>query len=907
MKKLLAILFVFLGVAHAQMVNPNQIRPSSSSGQVLQTQNGISVWGPAVGGLQFCLKDYLYADTIHGGQDYGAAAQALVAELIANQITNANVLTCNPGASKVWTPMVFNWPVNLDTSGGYLEPQASGANGVWGSHPVTLTGCTLTPGNVVVTCSSTVTLAKGMAIGGVGIPKGDYVACAGLIAGSTCNPSSTQFTLQIPPVYNLLGTFVAGSSTIRNVSSLRSLAAGQTLTGTGIPAGVTIASLDPGGETAVSTQSVTITGGTLTLSTSAPTTFTVASSWIATLTAQAVAPVVSFIYNTAAPVTTYADNNIGSHITSLTIQDPAQSTVNSPGRSVTGAQGLLIQGIDQLDVDQLNVYGIAGTAFIQGGQMLSTSGNHGAVREFHLKGAKLYNDGDHLTGQAVWEIMTGSSLSQNGADENNTFNSFDVHIAGSQGPGLLVGTYNPTHFQSNCPRIINNYGMQVEGFMLVTGLNQSPVDSNIELQCVSDIHFDGGIYNVTTYGQSLFNVQKAFSLSVNHARVRNSGNHTSYTVTVANSGAGGNAVLTYVSGGTGTGFDTSGNQDGVGMWLTDTGSTCAAGCNVYSIGQGAATSTRLFLSAPYIGQLGTATLTTGTGGFFFNGTGLTQFEYMGNETDIASGQDSALYNIPSNSAFQVGIKWNNPDNVPTGICDTYLCRLGGSVGPLTVNGPLAIGNTVQLPVGALPSVFTGFHYDPTSTASTTPGYNFAINHFDLMQFTQNALVLNSASSYAVAANGTKTPRAFMCAAADGISGHWTMSDNANCSANPDGTLFLNTVNGFKGTYTGQVTGSNIFAGENSGTSSTTVIPVNVQDYVVTLTANLAFTMAAPTSPGVTECLMFIQGSGSYTVTPPSNILNFMTVSGTSGSRNYQCLQYVGVVNKWVGAAPATGF
>lgn len=94
--------------------------------------------------------------------------------------------------------------------------------------------------------------------------------------------------------------------------------------------------------------------------------------------------------------------------------------------------------------------------------------------------------------------------------------------------------------------------------------------------------------------------------------------------------------------------------------------------------------------------------------------------------------------------------------------------------------------------------------------------------------------------------------------------------------------------------------------ENAVTSTTTALNPNDPLNTVTLSAAYSFTLAAPTNPVAKTCLLFVQNStGTWVVTPPSNVHNFMTVSTTASTKSMQCLVYSPSLALWIGEGDST--
>jgi hypothetical protein len=86
--------------------------------------------------------------------------------------------------------------------------------------------------------------------------------------------------------------------------------------------------------------------------------------------------------------------------------------------------------------------------------------------------------------------------------------------------------------------------------------------------------------------------------------------------------------------------------------------------------------------------------------------------------------------------------------------------------------------------------------------------------------------------------------------------------------------------------------------ETVASSATPTFSTNFRVSRTVLTANVtSFTLAAGVD-GQEKCLDFTQGSGPYTVTPPSNVKGFFTVGTTNALDNVQCFVYNSTAAAW---------
>jgi hypothetical protein len=292
-----------------------------------------------------------------GSQDIGAWTNAAVQ---ASSLTVTSQIVIDPGVFPIITPIVIDRPVALITTGATLVPQYGGAGGVWGSQPVTISGCTMTPSqssSYYISCPSIAGLSQNMRIGGIGVLDGTYINGA---------PSGTTIPVSMPPYLTLTGIGTLGSPVLTQVSQVIGLSVGQSITGYCIPTGATIASINSA-DTG-SGQSITMSANAIcsTYSTSPMTTIFVKSAWTGTITAQAVQPVIVWAWNPNAELNPGGQNIHGS-MTNVTIVDPGASTVSTmTATAVTASSGTSVYSITGLPP--------IGTPPVSSAQMLMVQG-----------------------------------------------------------------------------------------------------------------------------------------------------------------------------------------------------------------------------------------------------------------------------------------------------------------------------------------------------------------------------------------------------------------------------------------------------------------------------------------------------------------------------------------------------
>jgi hypothetical protein len=579
-----------------------------------------------------CVEDYL-TSAMNG--DYGKAINAAVQA--APLTTQTELSICSPGDHPLGTQAVFDRPISFWMHNSRLVLQSS-----LQSAPVTISGATLIAGSKTVTVASTSNLKVGMAIGGIGVTATSYIQS--IVNGTT-------FTLSLPATIVVNGFITTGSATVSNVNSLRGVTVGQSVSGFGIPTGTTIAAINYANQALTLSSAATVT-------ISYPTSLAIGGTWTANLKAVATTPAFAWVYGPNS-LQNSEGQNIGGEMHGVWIADPGF-------RTLTGVQGVQINGWDRFKSDHLQVENIQGSPLILGGYN-PAGGFHGVVRESYFYDTELRDSGDGLTGQSCIELMTGYNAAIGGADETNQISFVGGQCVFNYGEGLTIGTFNPAHTSINGPRLIwltDNF--QIEGGSHVPNQNiQSPYDIVHILQG-QDIYVDGAELAVPGYGKSVVRVDTGAGLSVLNSRVYTPGKFVTYNVSVTH----GSPVISWTGGGN-AGFDATGYWDGVGAQIND-GGMCQP-CNVYMLPSGAVNSagTTLTLSSNYTGATGSATMTIGAGGYMFNISSpgaLAKFTALGNVYNDADSLTMSLLGLGA-----PGAAWNAGSgfaaNAPAGISD----------------------------------------------------------------------------------------------------------------------------------------------------------------------------------------------------------------------------------------------
>jgi hypothetical protein len=573
---------------------------------------------PATGGV--CAEAYLGADTAHGGSDYGAAINAAVR---AQPLTAPSaIILCKNGDHPVYTQIVFDRPIAFQATGSRLVPQSTLA-----STLLTVDGAALTSGSTTVAVPSTAGLTEGMAIGGIGISSSTYIASVG----------SGSITLSLPANIVLNGVVTTGSSTVTGLSSLAGVAAGQTVSGYGIPGGAKINSVN------YADQSIGLSAPAVAGSAS-PTSITLGGTWASKIKAVATTPVIKWVFNPGA-LRNSEGQQIGGSMRGVWI-------AASRFRSLEGVQGVQIFGWDRLKVYDLQVENLKGSALVLGGYVPPTALNHATVRESFFYDSELRDCGEFSTGQPVVEMMTGT-VDGHTSDEINQIGFVGGQVAFNYGEGVTIGTFNPQASGFSGPRLIwftDNF--QFEGGSHNAG---APIDAPVDMVHLiraNDVFFMGDEIAAPGYGKSLFRVDNAKSLSIVSSLVHAAGKPSKLTVST---NAKSNAVR-FVGGPVGaTSFDNTGAWDGVGAQIED-GALCRP-CNVYLKTEGAVSSdgNTLTLASPFSGAtVEKATMTIGGGGYYVNVTGvLEKLTTMGNDYQDVRDPEAKLLGLASPS-----VGWN---------------------------------------------------------------------------------------------------------------------------------------------------------------------------------------------------------------------------------------------------------
>ncbi|HEX4770869.1 MAG TPA: hypothetical protein VH351_08580 [Bryobacteraceae bacterium] len=558
-----------------------------------------------------CVEDYL-TSAMNG--DYGKAINAAVQA--ASFAMQTQVSICSQGDHPLGTQVVFDRPISFWMHNSRLVLQSS-----LQSTPVTITGASLTAGNKTVTVPSTSNLKIGMAIGGIGVTATSYIQS--ILNGTT-------FTLSLPAGIMVNGYITSGSATLSNVSSLRGITTGQTVTAYGIPSGTTITGIN------YANQAITLSNAA-TVTISFPSSLAIGGTWTANLKAVAATPAIAWVYNPNS-MQNSEGQDIGGEMHGVWITDPGF-------RILTGVQGVQINGWDRFTSDHLQVENLQGSPLILGGYAPS-AGVHGIVRESYFHDTELRDSGDGLTGQSCVELMTGYNSAISNSDEHNQIAFSGGQCVFNYGEGLTIGTFNPAHTSINGPRLIwltDNF--QIEGGSHVPNQNiVSPYDI-IHILQAQDIYVEGAEIAAPGYGKSVVRVDAGVGLSVLNSRIYTPGKFIIYNINVTH----GSPIVTWAAGGN-SGFDGSGYWDGIGAQINE-GGTCQP-CNVYLLPSGAVSAggTTLTLASNYVGATGSAIMAVGAGGYMFNVTSpsaLAKLTALGNVYNDADSLTMSLLGLPA--------------------------------------------------------------------------------------------------------------------------------------------------------------------------------------------------------------------------------------------------------------------
>jgi hypothetical protein len=604
------------------------------------------------------------------------------------------------------TPIVIDRPVKLVQRNSKLIYQSGGASGVWGSSPITLSGSTLTlvaaiqGGSNPITVSSCAGLTPSsnqqIAVSGVGLPPDDYVqSCSG-----------TSLTVVQLPMLWVTGIPVSGSPTLCGVANLSGLAVGQNLTGTGFAA-VNISAINQ------ATNCLTMASNATSGAANGPNQkYQVAGSLTTTLTAQKVTPAVQVIYNSSALHNEFGQM-VGSSIDGLWIQDPA----GVAGNSVTGVQGVQINGWDRFVMTDYECDGMPGSCLILSGY---TGVNAGLpTRESNFDRLRVRNSGNWLTGQSAVLVGNQDTCSQ---DEINQIGFESSQIVYSDGTGLDVTTYVPITSCLDIPRLIwfNGANGQIEAGSARPGTpNMASPGPGVNLQWVDDIYFDNVELNGEGYGTAIINTLDAYAVTADHSRLCDGcSGHPSFSVTLTN----GSPTVTLNSG---ISFDTSGRWNGVAVSLVD-GTTCTTGspCVTWLSTNAVTNTTTLSLASNYAGtSTGSGTMTIGATGTYLSQHDIhNYFEAIGNEYTDPTAFTLAALGYTSISGTNVLLTGNTGENTP------YLAIYNGAnYSNLSVSGAPGINGLLLSAFGTNNSNIGGNLPSSATGSNNTAGGSQALN------------------------------------------------------------------------------------------------------------------------------------------------------------------------------------
>jgi lysophospholipase L1-like esterase len=245
--------------------------------------------------------------------------------------------------------------------------------------------------------------------------------------------------------------------------------------------------------------------------------------------------------------------------------------------------------------------------------------------------------------------------------------------------------------------------------------------------------------------------------------------------------------------------------------------------------------------------------------------------------------------------------------------------VGGNSGIAVGHSATAAGNSLAIGGGATASASGAVEIDPvgSGTNATTnslqfQGFNFLNSAATIASATTIAPTNAAITITGTAAISTITPPTnFTSMCLDILAGGaWTTV--AGVSANNIATA-LTAVSGssyrvcrigglwyFSSTPTASIAASN----ETVSFSATPTFSLATRSSIITLTGNItSFTLGAGLD-GQAKTLCFVQGSGSYSVTPPANVHGFFTIGTTNANYNCQHFTYLASPAIWV--ADSTG-
>lgn len=570
-----------------------------------------------------CAEWYLSSADGQGGTDYGFAINA--ADQAASLTQPSTIKLCLPGQHPIFTTAMLDRPIALDGTGAALVPQSTLA-----STPVTTTA-TFTLGSSSITVSSAVGLVAGQAIYGVGLPSANVIAST-YTSGNTV-PLALPTALNVVGVPVVTGTYptLTPNTQICGIAHMDGLAAGQSITGFGVPAATTIASLQPAGISGQLGQCITVSQNLTAVKTIATTTTPVvqpvAFSLGGTLSGVAVTavtttPVIRWQYNSGAlhdPPDQLINSQgrtvnsegqmIGGSMRGIYIVDTGNG---GAGRSLSGVQGVQMYAWDRMKVDDFQVENLNGAALILGGYNTPNNnvGGVGLIREAQFHDLDLRDSGDPSTGQSTLEIMDPPAS----GDRTNQVRFTGTQIVFPYAEGITIGSYRTP--PSPAPGLIwFGDNTQIEGGNHTPNqMVQAPFDL-VGIQNGNDIHFAHAEMLGPGYGRADIRADNVYSVSVIDSVYAVNFKGPSYNVSYA---AGGSA-LTFVSqsaGGTDTGFIPAAQLNGYGAVLTDAGS-CTSGCPVWLTATGSVSADRHTMNLT--GNPSTATsgvIQVGGGGYY---------------------------------------------------------------------------------------------------------------------------------------------------------------------------------------------------------------------------------------------------------------------------------------------------
>jgi hypothetical protein len=592
------------GTVAAGQASPTSLAPLTSADSRTPNMQTLNMQTLRQAIAHVCVEDYLWADRVNGGTDYGAALNAAVRAASLTAVTEID--GCVPGDHPVYTPEVIDRPIALKLTSVRQIPKATGASGAtaFGQSPITLTGAVLTTGCnpsptpgpnfglisgcTTVTVPSTNMLSPGMRIGGVGTGPSNYIAS--IIDG-------THLVLQMPAFHTFTGICTSGSASITKVQNLAGLAVGMHLTWQGQTSGVAISALNYSDNTITLTSNASSCG-------SNPTIYTTTGTITETLTALAATPVIRWVHNTSA-LSPNEGQNIGGSMTDVMIADPTKG-------GVTSAQGVEIAGWDFFKIHNLKIDNLDGAGLIIGGMGMWSSGgvnDNASTRQSSFYGVNTWGCGDYATRQGCVEVMTPPESNNPTVDEINQILFSGINVNYNFGNGLVIGTYNRSHAVYAGPRLLwFNGNSQFEGGSDKIALAASPVDV-VYLYNAHLIWFSDGEIATPGFGYVVLNCYFCQQINLTNNYISPVGKKVVYQVS-ATAGTPNLQLASCTSGFFSCAFDQSGMWDGVGVTLVDGAScTTASPCYAHLAPSGSVTSSRALKLAA---NTPTATCSTGS-------------------------------------------------------------------------------------------------------------------------------------------------------------------------------------------------------------------------------------------------------------------------------------------------------